>query len=141
LCATALVGGRARGDSFGMSIPDFSVAYADQNTWDYESLVKAVKSQRLLARPGCKAFLWRLRRLRTQGLTICSATAEGPPRAHRGSTGLLPARPQGFARPPGPRHRSRLRRRAATCGRGHHACRGFAPRNLLRPCGEIGARS
>lgn len=59
-----------RGDSFGTSILDFSVAYADQNERDYESPVKAVTSPRLLGEPVYKAFLWRLRRLRTQGLMV-----------------------------------------------------------------------
>ena len=41
-----------KGDSFGTSILDFCLAYADQKERDYESPVKAVRSRRLLARTG-----------------------------------------------------------------------------------------
>jgi predicted alpha/beta hydrolase len=41
-----------RGDSFGTSILDFSVAYADQTEQDYQALVIAVKSGRLPAQTG-----------------------------------------------------------------------------------------
>ena len=55
-----------RGDSFGTSILDFCLAYADQNERDYESPVKAVKSRRLLARTGL------------QGVSVAVAQAPNP---------------------------------------------------------------
>jgi hypothetical protein len=41
-----------KGDAFDRAIADFSAAYADQNERDYEALVEAVKSGRLLAQEG-----------------------------------------------------------------------------------------
>jgi uncharacterized protein (DUF2252 family) len=41
-----------KGDAFDRAIADFSAAYADQNERDYEALVQAVKSGRLLAQEG-----------------------------------------------------------------------------------------
>jgi uncharacterized protein (DUF2252 family) len=41
-----------KGDAFDRAIADFSSAYADQNERDYEALVLAVKSGRLLAQEG-----------------------------------------------------------------------------------------
>ena len=41
-----------RGDVFDRAVADFAVAYADQNERDYEALVRAVKSGRLVALEG-----------------------------------------------------------------------------------------
>jgi hypothetical protein len=41
-----------KGDAFDRAIADFSAAYADQNERDYEALVQAVKSGRLMAQEG-----------------------------------------------------------------------------------------
>ena len=41
-----------KGDAFDRAIADFSAAYADQNERDYEALVLAVKSGRLVAQEG-----------------------------------------------------------------------------------------
>jgi predicted alpha/beta hydrolase len=41
-----------RSDSFDRAIGKFAVAYADQNERDYEALIKAVKSGRVVAETG-----------------------------------------------------------------------------------------
>jgi len=65
LCGSTLARGHARwgdriaiasylgkSDTFDQAIADFAASYADQNERDYESLVAAVESGRLLATPG-----------------------------------------------------------------------------------------
>ena len=65
ICAAALARAHARsgdriaiasylgsGDTFDRAIADFSAAYADQNERDYEAMVAAVKSGRLVAETG-----------------------------------------------------------------------------------------
>jgi thiamine monophosphate kinase len=39
-------------DAFGRAIADFSAAYADQNERDYQALVDAVSSGRIVAQTG-----------------------------------------------------------------------------------------
>ncbi|MGZ4133031.1 MAG: DUF2252 domain-containing protein [Actinomycetota bacterium] len=41
-----------KGDAFDRALADFSVAYADQNEWDYEAFRAAVRSGRLTAETG-----------------------------------------------------------------------------------------
>ena len=41
-----------KGDVFGRAIADFSVAYADQNERDYQTLMDAVKAGRVVAATG-----------------------------------------------------------------------------------------
>ena len=41
-----------KGDNFDRAIADFAATYADQNERDFEALVRAVKSGRLIAHTG-----------------------------------------------------------------------------------------